>query len=421
MRLTLCLCVSLVAVPAIGQRRTAPPPKAAATSDTRITVNGSEAFTLPQMAGDWFATPSDAHVAIRLNGASARLDLQLDGRNPTQTLTAENDSDLGGAHVGFFWHSPGHDVRPRGSEAITVQVVRLDDTDFEGRLSGSAEGVALSGSIHLHREAPPAAKLTGSFGDCDNVIHDKFALAQNRSPSDCEVKFDRMVRDTIDQALRPVARFWTGREWTVVKQSPVKPITNLARRTEQAPYRLDSAPEGVYAIEFQLTGAAMTEYQHRLSALSDRIAAEIGSGKPGASMQEVTKFGYEMEGATRLRVSVSINAPSVGIASYSGGHAPLQIPGAAFATAISHVPAATGGGPDNSHDESVILLGTWSAPAVQPQGDGGEHISVKGALNNAAALTVQNIVIRIQANPANARQAAAQIDLALLDRLLHGR
>jgi hypothetical protein len=416
MLLTRCLCVLLLAVPIYSQRRGAAPPKPAAMSDTRITVNGSESFTLPQFAGDWFATPSDAHVSIRLMGADALLDLQLDGRNSTQTITAENDSDLGGGHVGFFWHSPGHDVHPRGAEAIAVQVVRLDDRDFEARLSGTAEGVALAGTIRLHRDTPPAPKLTGSYGDCDNVIHDKFPLAQNRSPSDCEVKFDRMVREALDRALRPAAQFLQAHGWTVVQQSQVKPVTNLPRRTEQAPYRFDS-----FAIEFQLTGAAMAQYQQRMKALSDRIAAEIGSGRPGASMLEVTNLGYEMQGATQLRISAGINAAAIGIGSYSGGHAPLEVPGASFAAAVSHVPAATGGGPDNAHDESVILLGKWAAPSVQPQSDGGEHISVKAALNNGAPLTVQNIVIRIQANPANARQAAAQIDFAAFNRLLQPR
>ncbi len=421
MLLARCLCILTLAAPVAAQRRGTPPPKSAPTSDTRITVNGTETFTLPQVAGDWFATAADAHVSIRLMGAAARLDLQLDGLNATQTITAENDSDLGGAHVGFFWHSPGHDVKPRGADAITVRVSHIDDRDFEARLSGAAEGVALAGTIHLHREASPAALLTGSYGECDNVIHDKFAMAQNRSPSDCEVKFDHMVREALDQALQPVARFLQAREWTVVKQSQVKTITNIARHTERTPYRLDSAPEGVFAIEFQSTGSAMAQYRQRMAALTERIAAEIRSGKAGGSMEEVTKTGYEMQGATRLRVSAAVNVPSVGIVSFGGGHTALQIPGAAYALSVSHVQAATGGGADNSHDESVILLGNWSAPAFQPDSDGGEHISVKAVLDNSATLTVQNIVIRIQANPANARQAAAQIDFVWLNRLLQRR
>jgi hypothetical protein len=420
MLLTRCLIPLLLLAPAFAQRRGAPPPKVpAAISDTHITVNGSESFTLPQVDGDWFATPSDSHVSLRLMGATTRLDLQLDGRNPTQTITAENNSDLGGAHVGFFWHSPGYDVHPRGSEAITVQVSRLDDHDFEARLSGTADGVRLAGTIHVHRDAVPAAKLTGSFGECDNVIHDKLAMAQNRSPSDCEVKFDRMAREALLQALRPVAQFLQAHDWTVAKQSEIKTITGLARRTEQNPYQLNSAPEGIVAIEFQLTGAAMAQYQQRFQTLTQRAAEDLKSaGRPGPSYQQAIDFAHEMEGATKLRVSAAINVPSVGISSFGGGHTPLEIPGAAYALSISHVQASTGGGAENSHDESVILLGNWSAPAIQPHSDGGEHIGFKAVLNNAAPLTVQNIVIRIQANPANTRQAVAQIDFAALQRLI---
>lgn len=119
-----------------------------------------------------------------------------------------------------------------------------------------------------------------------------------------------------------------------------------------------------------------------------------------------------------MRSSAAVNVPTAEIGSFGGGHTTLQIPGAAYAFSVSHVQAATGGGADNSRDESIILLGSWSAPAFRPESDGGEHISVKAALDNAATLTVQNIVISIQANPANARQAAAQIDFVLLNRLL---
>lgn len=154
---------------------------------------------------------------------------------------------------------------------------------------GFAQRRAVTPARAQHRDAPPAALLTGSYGECDHVIHDKFAMAQNRSPSDCEVKFDHMVREALDQALQPVTRYLQ-----VVKQSHVKTITNIARHTEQTPYRLDSAPEGVFAIELQSTGSAMTQYPQRMAALTERIAAETRSGKAGGSMDEVTKIGYEM-------------------------------------------------------------------------------------------------------------------------------
>src|SRR5579883_2278163 len=181
---SLALLILLAATSLFGQRRAAPP-ATAVTSDTRIAINGGESLTLPQVHGDWFSTPTDAHVSVDLQGTTARLSLQLDGLNATQIINRENNTDAGGSHVSFFWHSPGHDVSPHGSDAITVQVEHLDDRDFEGRLSGTAEGVTFTGSIHLHRDNPPPPKLTGKYGDCDNVIHDKLALAQNRSPSDC--------------------------------------------------------------------------------------------------------------------------------------------------------------------------------------------------------------------------------------------
>jgi hypothetical protein len=262
--------------------------------------------------------------------------------------------------------------------------------------------------------------LTGTYLDCDNVIHDKYALAENRSPSDCEMKFDRMVRDSLAQAFRPVVQFLQAREWTLVKQSQAGPITAMARHTESKPYRLDSAHEGTFFLEFQ-SNAAMAQYQQRMNALTQQLADQIRAGKLGGSNREIEQAAYEMQGAMRLRIVVGINAPTFGLVSFSGGHTALPDPHAAYAMTVSHVQAATGGGAGASHDESVYLLGNWSAPATQAHGDGSENISAKAALNNTAQLTVQNIFIRIQANPANARQAAAQIDFASINRLLQQR
>jgi hypothetical protein len=427
MLLTRGICALLLVLPAFCQRRAAPPPaKAGATSDTHITVNGGDTFALPRVAGEWFSTPSDAHVAVVLTSApgtpAARLDLSLDGRSTTQTITAQNNSDLGGAHVGFFWTSPNVAARPRGGDAITVQVTHLDDRDFEARLFGSADGTKLGGAIHLHRDTMPSAVLTGTYGECDNVVHDKYALAESRSASDCEMKFDRMVREALAQALRPAAQFLQGREWTVVKQSEVKPIDDMARHSEQKPYRVENTHLGAFIYEFQLGAAALSRYQQRFTELTQRAGEELKSGgRPGPSYRQALDFGYEMQGAARLRISPSINSPGLSIISFRGGHASLQVPGAAYAISVSHAQAATGGGAGASRDESFILFGNWSPPAVQPQSEGSEQINFKPALNNAAPLTVQNIVIRIQANRANAEQAAAHIDVAELNRLLQRR
>lgn len=387
-------------------------------SDTRITLDGRESFTLPQASGDWFVTPADAHVAIQVRNATARLDLQLNGRATTQTITGDNNTDVQGDHVGFYWHSPGRNVSPHGADAITVEVARIDERDFEARVSGTAEGTKLDGTIHLHRDAAPAPKRTGKYGDCDPVIHDKLVMAQARSASDCEMKFDRSVRDALAEALRPVAQYYETREWQVVKQSEPRAITNIARRSELAPYRLEATHEGTMVLELQLTGAAMAQYQERLRAITERMAADIAAGHADASMKQVADFGYEMDGATKLRVAVSINAASVSLVSFGGGHSPMHVPAATYALNVAHVQAAIGGGADHSHPESVILLGRWIAPAVQRQADGGEHITCRATLDNAARLAVQNIVIHIQGNAALAQEAASKIDLAALGRLM---
>jgi hypothetical protein len=65
-------------------------------------------------------------------------------------------------------------------------------------------------------------------------------------------------------------------------------------------------------------------------------------------------------------------------------------------------------------------VGAWAPPPASRPGGADEEILVKGALNPAKLLAVQNIRIRIQGSTANAQQVIRSIDWSALKALLAG-
>src|SRR5438093_1513774 len=122
-------CLSVISMGALAQQRATAPrpavqrPASAVPAAAAVVVagmseividNGDEYHTeripLGLTHGDWFTTPSDAHVSLELNapkGATrpVRLDLELDGKSPVQVIERDNniektrDGDIAG-------HSP---------------------------------------------------------------------------------------------------------------------------------------------------------------------------------------------------------------------------------------------------------------------------------------------------------------------------
>jgi hypothetical protein len=422
--------LSLLTVPAPAQRRGPAPIAIASTS--QLTVDGgqirNETFSLSQAQGDWFVTANDAHASLTLKTAAPKppvtLDVRWFGKQPSRVINAGNNTDMTGDRVTFMLLMNGQEpyniaAKPRGDDSITVTVTRMDDHDLEARIVGAAEKLRINATVSLHRDALPSRPMTATYGACEPVIYDKMYGAQSRSPSECEVRFESDVYRAIRQSLDRVMAWFRTADWVVTKESEPKPIVSAARGTEKNPFRLDFTSNGAYSVIARMNPASAQSqaYRKQFEDLMQKLQGR--GGVDAAALQDIQSVGYQTKGATEVNIGVSINPPSAGLANFKGEHTMLNVPGSAYAVFSAHAQAATGGGIDASEDRALILLGAWEPAAIQKQSDGGEQISIKPAFDKSASmLSVQTIVIRINANQELVRNILRQIDLTPLQALL---
>ena len=422
----------LLLTPAFAQRKGTTPPRPtplAIASNSQLTLDGgdihNQSFALSKCIGDWFVLPNDAYASLDLQTATPAppmtLDIRWFGKAVNHVINAENNTDLTGDHVAFFltMHGqPPYDlaVKPRGDQAVTVTVVRMDDHDLEARFTSAAEKLRVSGSVVIHRDALPAPRMTGVYGDCDNVIHDKMYGAQSRSPSGCEVRFESDVRRAIHQSMQRVIAGFTSAGWTLDRPPELKPIVSAARNTEKNPFQTSFTSNGDYSLEFRMSpqNPQFQAYQRQTDALMEKLKAN-----PSGGFQELARAGYAMQGATRVKVTANINLASTAITNFHSEHTVLDVPGAAYAVASAHAQAPTGGGEGSSMDVALAVFGNWAPAAIEKDSDGGELISLKANFTpGAPTLSVQNLRIRVEANAELARRVFGQIDYAPLQSLL---
>jgi hypothetical protein len=232
------LCAGAATASPLAQaRRPAPRPAAApsvvSTSDITLD-NGSDfqaaRFPLGFTNGDWYATGTDAYASLTLETKSpqpVRLDLQWNGPAPRQTINAGNNKDLG-ASQSFFLTMTGEGIYNLRSsfgatDSVTVTIGTITDHDLDATIDGRISAnvklrnpvLTIKGTIHLHRDAVPPRIVTGTYGDCDAVIHDKYVGAEVRSPSGCEVKFDADVRAAFARVFAGIPRAFPSTGWNV--------------------------------------------------------------------------------------------------------------------------------------------------------------------------------------------------------------
>jgi len=204
-------------------------------STSSITVSGPAAGGTRTIAlrfmnnfenkGDWYVTPTDAHAAFLLADAQAtkegRIDLTLNGKQTKFLITHENNKDTGhktdqGLSVMLGSAQKSTLFTLDNDDEVTITITKMDSLTLEATVSGTltqaglmerngheAYRVKVNGVISLHRASAPAEKSAGSYLDCDPVIHDWLNQAQDRAPSDCEVKFDQYVRSSFVKAFEP--------------------------------------------------------------------------------------------------------------------------------------------------------------------------------------------------------------------------
>jgi hypothetical protein len=436
---SLCAGAATASPLAFQARRPAPRPAAAPSvgSTSEITIdNGSDfqaaRFPLGFVNGDWYATGTDAYASLTLETKTpqpVRLDLQWNGAGQRQTINAGNNKDLG-ASQSFFLTMTGEGLYNLRSsfgagDGVTITIGTITDHDLDatidGRISANVKlrnpALTIKGTIHLHRDTVPPRITTGTDGDCDAVVHDKYVGAEARSPSGCEVKFDAEVRAAFARAFAGIPRAFPSTGWNVTMPAP-SPIVRQARHTETKPYRMDFSSAGAYVVSIDMTPAnpAFAEYQRLGQSVTDPDTMK------GQSIEQLAATLTRIQNATKARVTATINYPIGSISTFSLARSPLDVPGAAFGFFAERVQAPTGGGADAAVPAAYIFAGSWTQPSIRKESDGGENIALTSAFKpGVPMLSVQTVQIRIAAGADLAKKIAAAIDLAPLTQLMHGQ
>jgi len=415
------------------------PPAFSATivSESRITVTGGvfagETFTLPRVNGDWFVTPGDAHAGLTLRPAATAahqgtFNIEWDGKGAAQTINAGNNDQVNNnQQFAFYLHflAPyNQTVQPRGADAINITIVKMDDLNLEANISGTATGAApvgITGVVKIHRDTSDQ-KLSGAYGNCDPGIHDKLVGAEWRSPSECEGKFDRWIREALPGPFARVEAALTQGDWEETRKPKFNPITSIARRSESNPYNLQSSQDGLIRFQFQLRPGSEQEKRNKaaVEAVTQKMADAMKSvAAAEAFTAELTRATHAAEGSGKTAVTIGINAGSFGIVNFQGTYTASQIPGAGYSLTVPYVQSRGGGDIGGSHETTYVFLGVW-APATSTKSGGSDtNIAVKASLNpKAPTLSVQNIWVEIQANAELAQKVIALIDWTALKQLL---
>jgi hypothetical protein len=422
----------------------------AASSESTITVSGggipaAETYRLAQMYGDWFATATDAHASLTMRtlpGAhQARLGIEWDGKGLTQTIDAAKSDIHSNSKFLFSLHLTGagaytQDAQLRGSDAITIQITRMDNLTLEATFNGTVtsaahtgtakESLKITGVIKLHREAT-AEKPTGTFGNCDPQIHDRLAGAEWRSPSECEVKFDAYARRGLTAALQPVIDGLAAQGWKVVSSVETQSLTSIPRHTESKPFQLTEQSMhqgGAFFASLSLDPNSPIYQEYNQLAMDEMkkiiTAAQAGKTVP---MDAATSASRALEENTKIGIRVGINYGNAGMTNFKAGHTVKPLPGGGFTVEVPYEQPPTGGGPDGAVRILHIFLGAWSPAPTSTSTGTGENIQVKGTLDSGSAnlLKVQNVSIQIQAGAAQAQQVLKLLDWNALQQLMAGK
>jgi hypothetical protein len=275
--------------------------------------------------------------------------------------------------------------------------------------------------------APPASQpavlMSGTFGDCDPHIVDKLVGAEWRSPSSCEVKFDSNVLQALVPAVAPVVSAMTAAGWVETKKPRLDAIDAIPRHSEKKPFELVNRGGGAFDYAFSVKQDS-PEYQRLNKVAMDKMQEAIGQALKGGAapdpgkMEEAQEASRALQEASLLDMSIVINEASWEAVSFKGGHTVRPLPGGGFSIEVPYAQPPTGGGEDAAVRVTYVFLGAWGAAPASTTGGKDQTISVKGALNPAKLLVVQNLRIRIQGGSEQTQKVTQLMDWAALRQLI---
>ena len=381
-----------------------------------------------KIAAEWFVTRNDSHCSIIFKGPydnrELTLSIEWSGKRDRYVITDET-RHAGDRSGDFLLSAPDKDTYgdglgayPRGDQKVIVKVKKITDDNISGNITGfisdNRDIIKIIGHFSLGKKgtAKPAAKSTSAtFKDCDNIIHDKLTGAQNRSPTDCEVKYDLEVKFAFQKAFENVVSGFQNNHWLVTKITKVDAVTGVPRAFNNSSFL------GDYDIELQIDPKSdqYTSFRKKYEEL-----ANVGYPPDNVKMESFVQYGHLMNAAINIKINARVNSTYSSIYIFKGGYKMLKAPGAAFVIQSSYVQSLGGGGIESSLDADFIFIGKWNSPVIRNDSDGGEEIKVPPLIvKSGTNLSVKNIFIRMECNAELAEQVLKQLDMSKLTSLLN--
>ena len=383
-----------------------------------------------------------------LSDASAmkqgRMELELNGKQSTFVINHSNNQNTGhrtdllfGAMVGSAQKSTLFTLDD--NDEVTIAVTRMDSLTLEATVSGTLTQAGLmernghdgfrikvNGVISLHRASAPAEKSAGKYTDCDPVIHDWLNQAQNRAPSECEVKFDQDVRTSMTKAFEHTYTGIAAQQWRVMRSPKAGTLDGIPRGSEKMPYQFGF---GNFAAGFELTMDSQAPEFQRLKAAADapdpgqtKVPELMKQGKYAEAQGAATAVTpnhalIEFKGNTQVVVAPVIKTAGITAVNFHGAFAAAPLAGGG--TVLYLPEAQSGGGGSEGDPITYVLLGPWGQPSAARLDADETRVSVKATMNpSSPRLSVQTVVVGFHCSRELAQKAIQTVDWTALRGLI---
>lgn len=379
-----------------------------------------------KIEGYWFSHTKDAHVTLFMYAKDgAQLQLETDGKAPSITLKRDENLQFAGRQHFYMIMADGSGGPPENDVAgVRVSFLKFDNQNLHLDLSGTTNGpngaVPVSGKIRLTKKSSPQ-KITNQTlagTPCDNTIYNKLFGASNRSPTECEIAFDKKVKTTIQEAFAGAIGNFKSSGWLVAEETEIKPLEGINEGSEDYFSRT-----GDYEIKLQMdpSSASYAPLLKKFEEATENVRniSDYNSDDAKKKMEHLMVVTYEVQNATTISIRASINHEGYDVGTFKAEHHVLPVKGIAYTIQASHASSLTGGGAENARDVTCAYIGKWSVPSVEKHDDGGDNTSLKTLFDqNASHLTVQSMIIRIECNASIAGEILKKLDIAKLNSLV---
>lgn len=402
--------------------------KLSLTGDNYLLLNG-ERFNQQKMvftraSGDWYTTGKDGHGTIEFNttyeGRPVTMDIEWDGSEEPHLVNDEirhngkRQAEFSITMADKASYGDGLVANTSGDDEIRISILKIDEMNVTGSIAGTvtngSKTVKVEAGFNLKKTVVSKKMVSSAYKDCDNVVHDKLINAQDRSPSECEAKYDLDIRTAIRDALAPVFAKFQKDGWEVQSQTDLSPLSEVGRGSEKNIFSTN------YELILQVSNTSPI-YAHNLEKYNE-YSEKLKSGTK-EDFDRFVSFSREMHGSVKMEINFFVNNRSAGFGNYKGGTKITKLSPTLYKIESRDVQARTGGGADNAMDATFLLIGNWKQPVVGKEGDGSETVNAAAILDPTAShLQAQNIVIRMECNSSLADQFINSLDLQKLQTLI---